>query len=532
MRPPIERCLRLVDASGVDYALLHEPAVERAADLDLAVRASDLNRLEQALTSSYRIVRRARYEARSWGLAVVEREGPGAIAIAIDLTLDYRWGGRIFFSEDELLEHRRRKRSSWRLNEEQEWRYLLVKRFYEKRSLRAGDQRRMTELAAVLGGRAETAAVSLLGAEGARAVNAAAHSGDWPRLDGQFELLARAMARRTLLADPQGTVRYWADEAGRVIARLLEPSGLAVAALGPDGVGKTTLLDALESDLPGIFRRTLRFHFLPRRAGSRPTAPDRPHDQAPRGRILSALKAAYYALIWTAGWIARVAPARRATTAVLFDRSLDDLAVDPTRYRFLGPRRAAACAAGLLPRPDLTLVLDLNPARAIERKSETSRERLAALRRRYLSLGLERADVALIDASGVAAETRALALEATLEKLEERCGRLRPRPISAVPSIPSESAGRRGVSLALSGERRLWLPAQGTSFRGGLRALWRPLGRSGRAARALAASLPGAVVLGRGAPATRPFPLADDVFAALGETLGCVSRRSCGGANP
>ena len=49
----------------------------------------------------------------------------------------------------------------------------------------------------------------------------------------------------------------------RVMRRLGRPTGLLVSVVGPDGTGKTTLADGLESTANGLFRGTRRLHLSP-----------------------------------------------------------------------------------------------------------------------------------------------------------------------------------------------------------------------------------------------------------------------------
>ena len=72
-------------------------------------------------------------------------------------------------------------------------------------------------------------------------------------------------------------LRAW-FEAARVVRRLGRPTGLLVSVVGPDGTGKTTLADGLESATDGLFRGTRRLHLTPGAASSSGSAA-RPSDE-------------------------------------------------------------------------------------------------------------------------------------------------------------------------------------------------------------------------------------------------------------
>lgn len=162
--------------------------------------------------------------------------------------------------------------------------------------------------------------------------------------------------------------------------------GLVVAALGLDGVGKSTAIDAIARELAPLFTSTTRFHFRPNFGwpSSRPPATD-PHGRAPRGVLGGVAKLALWLADWTVGYAIAVRPLRERGALVLFDRHLHDAIVDPARYRFGGP----SWASGLLataPAPDLVLVFDAPVEIVEQRKRELGAAELARQRRAYLDL--------------------------------------------------------------------------------------------------------------------------------------------------
>jgi thymidylate kinase len=167
------------------------------------------------------------------------------------------------------------------------------------------------------------------------------------------------------------------------------PRGGVIAVGGPDGVGKTTLCDALVADvLEG--REVLHVRFpglLPRRD---PVArrelrlgPGREPDLTrlrvypPPYRPLTAVaKVTYLWIDFLLGWLVRVRPLVRRGGWVVFERGWWDHAVDPRRYRLRPPARLVGALGRLLPRADVVFVLQA-PAEVIRaRRPELTEEEL------------------------------------------------------------------------------------------------------------------------------------------------------------
>jgi thymidylate kinase len=151
--------------------------------------------------------------------------------------------------------------------------------------------------------------------------------------------------------------------------------GAWVAFFGPDGVGKSTVIDRLQGQLEGSFCGCLRFHFRPR-FGCRRTDEEpvtAPHAQTPRGLLSTTLKLAYWLLDFWLGYFFLIRPALRRSELVIFDRYFSDMLVDPVRYRLRDSARTlAALMVKFAPQPDLYVLLDA-PAESVQlRKQEVS----------------------------------------------------------------------------------------------------------------------------------------------------------------
>ncbi len=168
--------------------------------------------------------------------------------------------------------------------------------------------------------------------------------------------------------------------------------GLCIAFFGPDGVGKSAVIEQLQSRTGNAFKGYIRFHFRPYFGRVSDRAPvTAPHAQRSRGMLLSVGKLIYWLLDCWIGYFAVVLPARRSGNLIMFDRYLPDILVDPVRYRLpAGTLSFAKALARRAPQPDLYILLDA-PVESVRRRkqeisvAESQRQR-AAYRKLFESL--------------------------------------------------------------------------------------------------------------------------------------------------
>ncbi len=163
--------------------------------------------------------------------------------------------------------------------------------------------------------------------------------------------------------------------------------GLWIAVFGPDGAGKSAVIERLQTQLGNVFRGVARFHFRPMfrpYALEKPPVAD-PHAKPQRGRLISLCKLIYWLLDCWFGYLVAIRPALFRSRLVVFDRYFPDILVDPHRYRV--PTSALWLARRLLPlipQPDLCILLDV-PAEVVQQRkrevslSESQRQRVAYL---------------------------------------------------------------------------------------------------------------------------------------------------------
>jgi thymidylate kinase len=231
------------------------------------------------------------------------------------------------------------------------------------------------------------------------------------------ELLSRAAA---------DTLSARGSELARRVRRWSKPTGLWIAVLGPDGSGKSTVIDRLEAALEPAFRRTARFHLRPHllkgtSAAEKPNTD--PHGQRPRGLLASALKLIYFWADYTLGYWLRVRPQLVRSTLVIFDRYFCDLLIDPRRFRSNGPRWLTRAIAAVIPMPDLLLILDA-PAEVLQaRKQEVPLEesaRQVEAYRAFAGSGAARGQAELVDAASPVEDVVHACAERVLSLMAQR----------------------------------------------------------------------------------------------------------------
>jgi thymidylate kinase len=389
----------------LSYCILHgwQPWPQASpSDVDIATTADDLGRLEETLRCGRcgRLVQLLQHEASGYYFVLAAPHGQAMRFIALDVATDYRCGGRIFFSAQDLLRHRRWVNGLWVAAPQMELAYLLVKKI-SKRVLPEHQKSNLRALCSSLGEEAYTTGRRLLGARWGTLVIDWLVRSDWMTFERHLPRLRRMLRWQAAKRDPLGLVRYWLSDARRWWRRWSYPTGLCVAVLGPDGAGKSTLVNRLGEDLLGAFRRTAVFHLRPTLIDKKPERGPvtDPHGKAPYPFWVSLLKIPYYVLTYGLGYLFHVRPRLVRSALVLFDRYYDDILVDPRRYRYAGPMGFARLGRRLIHNPDLYFIVDVPEEEVWTRKQEVSREEVGRQRDTYRRLAADLPGAVLLDGS-------------------------------------------------------------------------------------------------------------------------------------
>ncbi len=374
------------------------------------------------------IVQVLEHEANSFYF-VLRRELEGhQIFLTVDAAGDFRRNGRIFLGGREVI-RTSRPFAFFRIpSPEVEFAYSLIKRI-GKLNLNATHAGRLGTLYRQAPSGCEHWIRVLFPPRDGDLIRQACLAGTWDEVGEMLPTLRRRMLIHFARQRPMPVVAYWAAEARRRARRLLMPTGQIVAFVGPDGVGKTTIMTEVERALAPAFRATRRYHARPHFGRPRSGTPvTDPHAQVPRGLLLSTAKIAWWWVDYTVSFPLDVLPRLARSTLLLFDRYYADILIDPRRYRYGGPMWLARLLSRLVfvGRP-IVVCLDAPPDAIWARKREIPWDEIARQCEAYVRLVRQLPRGHVVDAarpiSAVVADVTQIILAAMTARVLSRLGR-------------------------------------------------------------------------------------------------------------
>ncbi len=380
---------RALDAAEVRWCVLRGEPAAAEPDIDLLVPSDDMERAERALGSAGFIEQRAwgyRPHRFFWHVGVAGRT-------KLDVVTELRFGpagGVRIAGVDGIAGRRRRTGGLWRVDPGDEFWTTLLHALLDKPTLLERHRARLLEPAATAALASPVVDRLFRSRADAEAIVEAVEGGRWSPVVAWAKALEPAGAGAAAARSTRAVAR-------RIGWRLrpLRRRGVTVALLAPDGAGKTTLTNALAGGFPIPVRSI--YMGLYRTGGRR----------LPPGIGL----ASRVGLQWIR--YGRGAYHRARGRVVLFDRYTDDAGLDAGGPSGSRDRLRRRVLAGVVPRPDLILVLDAPAEELHRRKGEHDSDHLEAARRHYRAVAeSSRRRAAVLDATrppeAVAGEAAAL----------------------------------------------------------------------------------------------------------------------------
>jgi thymidylate kinase len=381
----------MLDRAGIPYCVLHgyesyPQLIKSDVDCIISAEFGPDQLLALLHKNSARV---GAHVVRRWDhhLTLAGKNSDGSPCfLVLDLS---ELNDRLFYAVSDVLESRRRHHQFWIPAANLEFGNYLVKRITEGR-LDDERARRLSGLYRqdVAGCKQQVA--RFWGARSTALILLAAGSGDWEPVRRRLPELRAELRRRATVRNPGRVVGKRLRGYMSRIRRCWRLDGLNVVFLGPDGAGKSSVIQAAGPMLAGAFRRTTCYSFPPALLGRLLHRPDRPdilpHALQPRPFLISAMRAVFYWFAYYTFGYGAVHLALARNTLVLHDRHLVDALVDPRRYRYAGPLWLLRLLWRLIPKPDLIILLDAPPGVVQARKQEVPFEETARQREAYLSL--------------------------------------------------------------------------------------------------------------------------------------------------
>jgi len=375
-------------------------------DIDFMVDAADFDRIpsiiqELGQETGTRLFLSVQHEVSARAFFLVSQSGPELAAVQPDSTADYRHFGGLWLHADELLASRRwHANGFWIPAPAHEFIYYLIKRL-NKSDLTAQHGLKLQRLYAEDPQGSDQLLARFWSGEKYRALSSMAASGDWTDLQSNLRSYRdelRSNASESFLQKLGSAGDRFSNFADRV----LRPTGAWIAFMGPDGCGKSSVIDAVTDQFAPIFNKVDRYHMRPsvitKKGGSKGSVTD-PHGQAPRGMLASIAKIFFLAADYFTGYLLRIRPALIRTRLVIFDRYIYDRLVDSKRVRYGGPAWMLRLLARMVPAPELVILLDAPPEVLWSRKQEVTFDEVVRQRNDYLSLVKVLPSAVVIDAS-------------------------------------------------------------------------------------------------------------------------------------
>lgn len=403
-------CFQTIETEGLEYAVLHgalEFPENIESDIDIIVRPGSLGQLTLILGKFARaaggvVCQVIRHEtiARYHVLAIPNADGT-PFFLKIDASTDFRRNGRVLFTGEELLSCAGQRGRVLSVSVGAEFAAYLTKRVL-KRSLSKVHLEWLKRLWLLDRDQCLACCRSVMSE---RAVDVVAACFDDRVTSDPMNLLLSlrpAILVKTLARHPLRALGMRLSRPGLIGLRVFRRTGYQIAVLGPDGVGKSSLLEGLSAVLPPAFRRVERLHLRP---GLLPTKKHEGDLAAPYGDAVyratkSVLKLGYLMVDYSLGYWLRVWPRLITSTLVLCDRYYLDVVADPRRYRYGGPEWLPRFCARWVPSPDIYMLLSADAVVVQRRKAEVSHDETVRQAYAYGLLTEEFQGVEELDACG------------------------------------------------------------------------------------------------------------------------------------
>lgn len=412
-----ERCSRYCILTG--YESLPDKV---NTDIDFMVDPSDFRRVPALLGDisaemGVNLFQVVPHEVSGCAFFLVTEDKGTVTFVQPDSCSDYRHFGKLWLHADEVLGSRRwHDCGFWIPSASSEFTYYLIKRI-NKLEITTAHASKLSRLYTESPGECNLWLNRFWGKRSAEALAEMAESADWSSLVNGLEAYRHEMRRHSRKAFSFGASTI------HVLDRILRPTGGWIAFIGPDGCGKSAVIETVAADFAPAFQRVMHLHLRPKvlpakRGNDVPVT--NPHGQPVRGNLYSIAKILYLVLDYWLGYFRQVRSRTVRSGLVIFDRYFYDILVDPERVLYGGPRWLLKLLGYLIPRPEIVFLLNARPEALWARKQEVPYEEVARQQREFLELAHLIRGAIVIDANRPLQQVRCDVQKAIIEHFSLR----------------------------------------------------------------------------------------------------------------
>ena len=392
--------IQILQKHQIDYAVTgrtegYPDAI--GSDVDIVVPIEQISRFHSAIwdfdkLENTHVVQMFQHECVAFYYIVYCVSSDGVVCIQPDVCTDYYRKGRLLLKSAYLLQglHEAEQGGFNVLSSEKEFIYYLLKKI-DKRNINEEQFKHIQNHYLKNPNAAINETKKFWNEEAVHVVQQIFDNGDMAMLEENLSSLQSGI-HSSHGRNFSDTIRNTLLK----IKRILNPTGFVIGVLGPDGSGKTTVMNQVKLDMSHAFRRINQYHLFP--VPEKGTSPNvDPHGKKNRGFIASFLKLCYFVVLYNLGWLKLVVPAKIRSTFVIFDRYYDDILIDPLRYRNGTPQWVVKLVRCFIPQPQLWIVLDAPTDVIQSRKAEVSYEETERQRMAYISYAKDKKNCLLVD---------------------------------------------------------------------------------------------------------------------------------------